>query len=460
MISAVRHDASALASERVIATIKLWQAEASNEADVRAQIDARRMLKKLAEALSRDSTFEVFNVGAATTYTPEPGDDYTVDAVELPPKPQIRRASRLSTPKRTVLPADEEEGTDSRVHRHRTHSGELADDAIVDEASSDSGRYRKAATGASMPPEGEFSEEDENPTTALPHPSSGPKRPPSVSASKPALPAPPPPPPAEEEARVPAFEEEDGGPTRHIDLPDEVLAKKADSFIRNLGLPEPTGVGEDGPERTEMAKAPRRSPPLELDDLDDEDATHAQSSGPDRPLIADLDLGFDMGEPLTPMDVPGRGHSLAPKPGVIRRRSTKSRRMNSSPRPRAAMHHVRTLYYVLMPFAGELIPLQYERRSRRFWGRWREVAGDRGVRREFIEDLLRAANDARTLVCELIAEIQSVDVRSVYALVEKMEQGGGLDSSDENGEVGTPDRQRGPLVGASVRVEGVSEDDD
>ena len=51
------------------------------------------------------------------------------------------------------------------------------------------------------------------------------------------------------------------------------------------------------------------------------------------------------------------------------------------------------------------------------------MAGDRGVRRDFIEELLRTAEDPRALVVELIAEVQTVDVRSVQLLVEKIEQG-------------------------------------
>lgn len=353
-----------------------------------------------------------------------------------------------------------------------------ADDAILSEKESDSGKFgRSTSTGASLPPEGEFNEEDESPTTALPHPSSAPKHPPSIAASAP-QPASPPPPPAPK-----AYE--DGDPTGHIDLPDEVLAKRADSVLKGLNLPDLGRLDSDfdnldaaldrldsnprldsDPGGTEMAAAPIPAPLFKNDPPGDaaEGETFALPLNQQPPsIVDDLKLSFtddeeeEQPEPLTPMDAPKREYSLAPKPGVIRRRSGKSRRAHSSPRPRAAMHHVRALYAVLTPLAGELIPLQYERRSRRFWARWREVAGDRGVRRDFIEDLLRSANDVRTLVCELIAEVQTVDVRSVYALVDKMKQTGELEEADP---VGTPDRQRGPLVGASVRVEGVPYDDE
>lgn len=90
-------------------------------------------------------------------------------------------------------------------------------------------------------------------------------------------------------------------------------------------------------------------------------------------------------------------------------------------RPRAAMHHVRSLYATLKPFADELMPLAFERRSRRFWARWREVAGDYGVRRPFVEELLRTSDDANALVCALIAEVQAVDPASVADLIERLD---------------------------------------
>ncbi|MEO1334840.1 MAG: hypothetical protein AAFV29_04320, partial [Myxococcota bacterium] len=102
-------------------------------------------------------------------------------------------------------------------------------------------------------------------------------------------------------------------------------------------------------------------------------------------------------------------------------RNRQTRAQTEEPRPRASMHHVRSLYAALLPFAEELIPLAYERRSRRFWARWREVAGNRGVRRPFVEDLLREAKDTRSLICALISEVQSVDLASVVELVDRLE---------------------------------------
>src|SRR5262249_42375925 len=102
----------------------------------------------------------------------------------------------------------------------------------------------------------------------------------------------------------------------------------------------------------------------------------------------------------------------------VSRRSTR----HPSVRPRAAMQQVQAMYVLLLPLCLELIPLPVERRSRRFWARWREVAGDRGVRREVLEALLRSARDPRTLLCGLIAEMLSVDLGSVEALVQRLER--------------------------------------
>lgn len=158
------------------------------------------------------------------------------------------------------------------------------------------------------------------------------------------------------------------------------------------------------------------------------------------------------GDPEADAEVPEGPGRLPPKPGVIRR-SSRTQRPQSLPRPRAAVHHVRAMYGTMKGLAGELLPLPYERRSRRFWARWREVAGDRGVRRDFIEELLRTANDPRMLICELIAEVQSVDPQSVYALVDRLNA-----EADAEAPKAEPfeaqDRPREALLGASVRMDG------
>lgn len=430
MLSAIRHDVSALASPRVIRTLQQWRAEADDDGHPDKQREALRMLESVGRALLPHADLDVFDAEGVTTAVPEsagipepPSDDHTIDSFQLPPKPRgLRRVSDARP--------DFDSGT------------MMADDAIVHETESDTdSRVRSAKTGASAPPG--FGEEDEKPTTAFP-------RPQTQSREAAPVPGPPPPLPAEAmpKARIgsssqtvlpelendasqpPANFEEDEKPTRHIDV--ELAQRRIDS----LG----------GPERTEMAAVPpsKPMPAAVVDDLDDDDDDDLEST---HALLEE-----EVNDPK------GSGR-LAPKPGIIRRRSTRAPRDASSVRPRAAMHHVRALYGVLMPFAAELIPLSVERRSRRFWARWREVAGDRGVRREFAEDLLRSANDKRTLVCELISEVQSVDVKSVYALVDKLEATGEL-SPEVAPKPPMADRARNPLVGSSVRVEGVIRDDE
>lgn len=426
MLSAIRHDITALASPRVIATLQRWRADAADPSRPEAAKEAIQLLNALGRALlpSEDPIPEdVFDTEGVATTPPQtafverpepPSDDHTVDSFQLPPKPRgLRRAA----------PVEPDFDAPETV---------FADDAIVAEAPSDTDsrvlrHVGPVTTGASAPPTSGFSEEDEKPTTAFLRPE---------TASREAPPPPPPPPPIPtrdasvrasswgativpeiepQDSRTVPFDDDDK-PTRHIDLPE---ARRRVASAAEVALPSP-------PEDATEAFA-------------DDDAPERKTGELDR------DLGAE-----------DRHHSrLAPKPGVIRRRSGRSRpRDATSPRPRAAMHHVRALYGILVPFASELIPLPFERRSRRFWARWREVAGDRGVRREFVEELLRSTADTRTLVCELISEVQSVDLKSVYALVDKLGEIEIVDVAP-----GAPDRTRGPLVGASVRVEGVLVDE-
>lgn len=118
------------------------------------------------------------------------------------------------------------------------------------------------------------------------------------------------------------------------------------------------------------------------------------------------------------------------------------------PKPRASIVRVRALYTAILPLCAELIPLNVERRSRRFWSLWREASGDRGVRREVVEAVLAKSRDVRTLASELIAEVQAVDLESVRAMIDRVEAEGSAKPSAK----ATPDgRGRGALVGASVR---------
>lgn len=115
-------------------------------------------------------------------------------------------------------------------------------------------------------------------------------------------------------------------------------------------------------------------------------------------------------------------------------------------RPPAAEVQVRAMASALWPLADEIIPLARQRRARRFWARWREVAGDRGVRREFVEALLARVEDRKELLAQLIAEVHSVDPDSVAAHLHQ------LPPADIDAQAASTR----PLVGASVRPEPLS----
>lgn len=480
LLSAVRQDPGALGSSRVINTLRRWQAQAREDTDPKGRREARRLLEAVGRALvgepETDDLLAAFDAEGVATALPDETDDGTQDAFQLPPKPRLRRGLDEPRPARRVrLPtARPDEGdTDSRVYAH------------------------KPVTGASSPPEPEF-EDDENPTTAfqIEAPPSGLRRraapsaeglapPPGLEPPEWAPPPPPGPPPLPPEAlreargrgassgpaavdapeataikavgppappaevrppepAAPKRFDEDDKPTRHIPVPEEILrhmertrrpapepeAEARSPMLRRLesaehALAEVEASAE--PERTQMALYPPRPPT------------------PVAPVVVPQNLTDDLGSDLVVEPAPD-SRSM-PKAGVIRRRPREVR-PTSAPRPRAAMHHVRAMYGALWSFAEELVPLSYERRSRRFWARWREVAGDRGVRRDFVEDLLRTAADTRTLVCELIGEAHQVDVRSVYTLVDKLVAEGPVVSAvSPEGDGPT----RIPLVGASVR---------
>lgn len=399
-----------LATPRVIETLKKWREESK-----RGSREARERLKQLGAAISAESAtprHASFDMEAIETALPgEELDDsevsnsgvndvFTADSFSLPP-PRSEKSEKR--PRISATPQQ-------RISSNETSGFVGADDAVVIEARARPKLYRAAR---SDPMSDAFSEEDEKPTASIPMPQIpsedtkelGEPPQPRVQTPPP-LPRetqPPPPPP---DSRV--------GPRLLLRDEDDDLSE--DSIVEPR---EEATVAAD--------KAPVLPPPLPMSDLE-------ESKGQGR---------------------------LAPKPGIVRRRALSAAPRKDSPaRPRAAMQQVRALYAVVSPLCEELIPLSVERRSRRFWARWREVAGDRGVRREFVEDLLQSAHDVRTLACELIAEVQTVDVKSVYALVDRIDHGG-VEKANVSGAIAAvkpvvpPERQRGPLVGASVRVEGV-----
>ena len=121
-----------------------------------------------------------------------------------------------------------------------------------------------------------------------------------------------------------------------------------------------------------------------------------------------------------------------------------------APRSSPAATQVRGLVSAFRPLVQELMPLPQARRVRRFWARWREVAGDRGVRRDFIEAVLNRAQSAEELLADLIAEVQGMSLTSVKRQLEALSR---RPSAPPPLPEPTAELPLSPLLGASVKVE-------
>ena len=219
---------------------------------------------------------------------------------------------------------------------------------------------------------------------------------------------------------------------------DPLLAEMAGNRPPTIDLDEDERTGETADARRPAAlRASTQSPPSL--DFVDEPPTAANLISPRKGSITPVSRPAP--PPLPPASYVGRKPSIPP----------------GRTRPRASLIQVRALFSAVGPLCKELVPLTYERRSRRFWTHWREVSGERGVHREAAERILETARDFRTLVTELIAEVLDVDLESVRVLVERIEA---EEPSVASGPRATEERARGPLVGASVRVSGLPSPDE
>jgi hypothetical protein len=183
---------------------------------------------------------------------------------------------------------------------------------------------------------------------------------------------------------------------------------------------------------------PSRPPPLPAS-FDEDRSTPTPRSEVRPPPLRSGQKRKTAPPPLPRPDSESSPARVPPKPGSVRRSP-----MSQSPqprRPRASQVQVRTLYTAISSLCRELLPLAPERRSRRFWSYWRDVSGDRGVRREFVEALLRRTDDFRELTSELIAEALGVDLGSVRSVVEKLEA------------------HSGEIEDATIRLKSVQEED-
>jgi hypothetical protein len=415
LISAVRQDVGALASARAIETLRVWQDRARSTVDSALKREALDRLKEIAAALLRPD--------AGPRSAPKPSADR--DRVAL------RRAARELAGK-LALSSDGPTGSESVEsadgyeilgpigERTPTPSGPAEVRAGSEDHTVFSFENKRSDDEPSGPIDlddgGAFSSGDKEQVT--------PWRPSAAPA------APKPPERSDEETHDAAF------------LP----ALRARATLKPRS---PRGFGDENP--TTTIPLPDRVSELRK-----------------REMVADLvEDAVEPPPPASPPPVPqptsvespNRGSSssarkVPPKPGVIRRSSVPPMPPKKEERPRASMIQVRALYLAILPLCRELVPLSAERRSRRFWAHWREVSGDRGVRHETVEALLKSSKDVRTLASELIAEVQTVDPDSVRSLLDRIETEVVANAESSRAPAASEERARGPLVGAAVRVEG------
>ncbi|MBI2377628.1 MAG: hypothetical protein HYV07_26740 [Deltaproteobacteria bacterium] len=117
--------------------------------------------------------------------------------------------------------------------------------------------------------------------------------------------------------------------------------------------------------------------------------------------------------------------------------------------PPVSRAQVTTLYGGIAALCAELVPLSYERRQRRFWARWREVSGDRGVRRKVADELLRRCTDFVSLVSGLVTEVLDADPDAVREVVAQLSTSSPPPPPPRASEPAPPM----PLVGASVPID-------
>lgn len=389
LLAAVRKDASALGSARVVETIRQWRAMAHQDDDLVAQKAARRRLDELARALVAPPIDEIPTTAFEAGFKPGIEDtgpipsldgldtDSAVSTLDGPtvyagkneaPWPAAD-GSRITRP-RPVLRA--EQSTPRPRKRRKKSLGSASPEALVERPTRANEKLHLATRVARGESETKFNHTIDSPSIVDAHPLLGQSMAPNLDH----------------------FSDDSENPT--------------------IARPIPL----------ESAPKPAPPPPPAPSGVHDEDE-NAEESAP----------------------------RLPPTHGVVKR-SKISTPVNEPPKPRASMIKVKALYGAIIALCRELVPLTTERRSRRFWTHWRDVSQNRGVRREAVEALLERAEDARTIAAELIAEVQSVDLDSVHALLDK------IDAGDESPATERPspsvaERDRGPLVGASVSVEGV-----
>lgn len=420
MTSAIRYDLSALRAERVVETLRIWRAE-SNDSNPEVRELALKRIKKIARALVDPTEPEISDPTLAIIFEP------TQAAAPIHPG---------------IPPTKDLMDTDSSVRRltqsdavSSTHDGSPHEEATVAAYQQREGRHL-APRSVPPPPPGPPPPPPADTNDALPPVDAGGRRDRPVlrPAEAPRRGSIPPPP-----AHSPTAQR----PTDEV----EAIARLADLFLENKSPDSAYTQVAPTPDSGRWSRPRPGSGTAEPTQFDYQSIVSPEwKDEDDRPTTASAPPAS--ARTSAPKKSPSK--SSAPKGASVRRRSQPGEPQKPK-RPRASLVQVRSLYNAILPLCRELVPLNAERRARRFWAYWREVSGDKGVNSEFVEKLLTEANSENTLVSELIAEVHGFDADSVRVLVGKIEEELGIERSG--------DGARNPRSGHSVRVEGIKDDD-
>ena len=437
LLWAIRLDVRALTSPRAIETLRVWRAalQSSNEA---AQREARTRLMAVGQALLGSPELPD-ELSPRPSKAEDDSDAYTVDAFPPHKEPaSLRDAAETQRPAEAAVAKDSQRSADPLRAR-------------------DVRRSAPAAARPGLAPAGAPSFGTAPPTGyVLVQPSAGPSatgnKPPMLDPRPTGRPQPLAVPNALSAAAAEALAAEAGTVD---DLPARALAARskdaaAKASAKSIAAPKNMAAAQDvaapSPAKTKdevpVKNLARNAPAADLLPAASGESADLSPARAISNLPAEERAVLEQKPALPALVQPKPRKPSRPAPAPTPRQGGLGR--PSALRPRAAMHQVQGLYSALMPFAQELIPLAFERRSRRFWARWREVAGDHGVRRPVIEELLRTSTDAKYLVCELIAEAHSVDPASVAVLVEKLGATSNPDTSDA--------KRKNALMGAAVKM--------
>ena len=421
MTSAVRYDLFALRCDRVIETLRIWRSE-SNDSNPEIRELALKRIKKIARALVDPTEPEINEPTLAIIFDPT-------------------QAAALAHP--GIPPTKDLMDTDSSVRQFTpsdafspTLEGSPHEEATVAAYQHPDGRHL-APRSVPPPPPGPPPPPPADTNDALPPIDLGAKR------DRPVLkPAEPP-----RRASVPPPPSSPASPMARTTDEVEAIARMADLFLENKSPDSAYTQVSPAPDSGRWPRPRQSTGTAEPTQFDYQSIVSQEwKDADDRPTTASKPPAAIRSS--ASQKTPSRGS--APK-GPSVSRSSQPKEPPKPKRPRASLVQVRTLYNAILPLCRELVPLNAERRARRFWAFWREASGDKGVNSEFVEQLLTQATSERTLVSELIAEVHGFDADSVRVLVGKIEEELGSDR--------TADGALRPRSAHSVRVEGIKDDD-